>query len=157
MGPSAARGDPSLPFKGCYRFRYRDAATGATRVSGCYQNVVCLTGKALIAAWLNGEGAMPTPLYGAVGTGSGTPGTGDSALFAELQRVALASSTRGSNVVTLDFFFSTGQANGTLTECGLFLAASAAANSGSLLSHALISEVKTSTETLTVEFTITVG
>ena len=154
----AVAGPEALPpLKGCYRFRYRDAASGATREGGRYENVVCLPGKALIAAWLNGESVVPTPLYGAVGTGSGTPGAGDSALFAELQRVLLASSTRGSNVVTLDFFYSTSQANGTLTECGLFLAASATANSGSLLSHALISEVKTSTETLTVEFTITVG
>ena len=49
------------------------------------------------------------------------------------------------------------QLKAALTEAGVFLGGSVTTNSGQLLSHVLISENKTSAETLTVEVTITVG
>jgi hypothetical protein len=143
--------------RGCYRFRYYDLAMGRMVAGGTYENVVCQTGKVVLAQWLNGENPALGPIYGAVGTGTATTAATDIALGNELARVALASNIRSSNVVTMDFFFSSSQANGALTEAGLFLQASGGVNSGQLLSHVSISEQKTNTMTMTVEFQITIG
>jgi len=142
---------------GRYCFRYFDLRAEQVVEGGSYENVVCQNGKVVLARWLNGENPSLGPVYGAVGTGVGTPAATDIALFSELARVLLASNTRSSNVVTMDFFFNSSQANGTLTEAGLFLQAGSAANSGQLLSHVLISESKTSTMTMTMEFQLTLG
>lgn len=139
---------------GRWSFRYRDVVTGEERQGGVYENQICLNGCAVLAALLNGEGPA-LGLYGAVGTGSAIPSFGDTQLAAEYARVALAASSRASNVTSLEFFFLTSQANTTITECGAFLTATATANSGQLLSHALISETKNDTETMTIEVAVT--
>lgn len=148
----------TLTLKGEYRLTFRDAKTGRVTRRATYRNVVCANGKSYIASWLNGEiGTMPT-VYGAVGTGaSPNPQSTDTQLVTELSRAVLASNQRTGNQVVMDFFWTTATGNGVLTEAGVFLGGSATANSGSLLSHVLISENKTSAETLTVEFTFTVG
>ena len=148
----------SLALRGEYRFVFRDARTGRVTREATYRNVVCVNGKSYLASWLNQEiGANPT-IYGAIGTGaSPNPQSTDTQLVTELSRVVLASSQRTGNQVVMDFFWTTSTGNGVLTEAGVFLAGSATANSGNLLSHVLISENKTSAETLTVEFTFTVG
>ncbi|MCL4541592.1 MAG: hypothetical protein M1396_04555 [Chloroflexi bacterium] len=69
----------------------------------------------------------------------------------------LGISSRATNTVLFDFFFTAGEANGTLTEAGCFLEASSTANSGQLLSHVVISETKTASVTMTLEFSIQVG
>ncbi len=146
---------------GVWRVRYRDPVTGRMWDGGTYRNVICFNGKALIAEWLNGENPALGPIYGAVGTGTAAPASTDAQLQAEIARVALASSSRNTSVnnsvVLFDFFFTTGQANAMLTEAGLFLAASSAANAGALLSHVAISETKTSSVTMTLEFSIQIG
>ncbi|MCL4544295.1 MAG: hypothetical protein M1118_06815 [Chloroflexi bacterium] len=136
---------------GVWRVRYRDPVTGRMWDGGTYRNVICFNGKALIAAWLNGENPALGPIYGAVGTGTAAPASTDAQLQAEIARVALASSSRNTSVnnsvVLFDFFFTTGQAN----------AMSSAANAGALLSHVAISETKTSSVTMTLEFSIQIG
>ena len=144
----------TLRVHGRWSFRYCDATTGKERVGGVYENQICLTGCAVLAAFLNAE-SPALGLYGAVGTGTAIPVYGDTVLGAEYARVALGSSSRASNVTSLEFFFTTSQANTTITECGAFLTATSTVNSGQLLSHALISEVKNNTETMTIEVAVT--
>jgi hypothetical protein len=149
----------SLTLRGCWRVRFRDPATGRTWAGGSYRNAACLNGKSYLAAWLNLENPplSGSTIYGAVGTSATPPSSGDSVLGSELARVFLATSSRLGNVVTMDFFFGSGQGNGNLTEAGLFLGATSGAGSGNLLSHVAISETKTSAVTMTLEFSIQVG
>ncbi len=152
-----------LGLTGIWRVRYQDpggsrsAGRDRTWEGGTYRNVICNSGKALIAAWLNGENPALGSIYGAVGTGTAAPASTDIQLQTEIARVALAVSSRNVSTVLFDFFFTTGEANVALTEAGLFLAASSAANAGALLSHVAISENKTSSVTMTLEFSIQVG
>lgn len=149
----------SIGLKGVWRVRYQDVDSGRTWTAGIYTNVVCLNGKSFLASWLNLENPLHSRsnVYGAVGTSTTPPGSGDSVLGSELARVVLATSSRLGNVVTLDFFFASGQGNGTLTEAGLFLGAGSGGGSGNLLSHVAISENKTSAVTMTLEFSVQVG
>ncbi|HEV7216699.1 MAG TPA: hypothetical protein VGP33_16455 [Chloroflexota bacterium] len=148
-----------IGLRGIWRVLYREVDGGRRWRGGTYANVVCLNGKSFLAAWLNLENPVHSRsnVYGAVGTSAAAPGGGDSALGSELARVALATSSRLGNVVTLDFFFNSGQGNGTLTEAGLFLGAGSGGGSGNLLSHVAISENKTSAVTMTLEFSLQVG
>jgi hypothetical protein len=152
-------GGAGVDLRGIWQVYYRDIATGRMWPGGRYENVVCVNGKAFLAAWLNLENPVHsrTTVYGAVGTSATAPSGGDTGLGSELARVVLATSSRLSNLVTLDFFFGSGQGNGTLTEAGLFLGANGDAGSGSLLSHVAISENKTSSVTMTLEFSVQVG
>ena len=120
-----------IALRGLWRVTYRDVASGRGWDGGRYANVVCLNGKSFLASWLNIENPVHsrTNVYGAVGTSATPPGSGDTVLGSELARVLLATSSRLSNVVTLDFFFNSGQGNGTLTEAGLFLGASSSSGS----------------------------
>ena len=150
------RAPDGFRLSGIWTARYRDVRTGRTWRGGVYRNVVCLNGSSVIAAWLNAE-APALSYWGAVGTGTSAPVNTDTQLGAELGRVQLASSSRGTNIVLLDFFFNTGQGNGALTEAGCFLSANAGVNSGQLLSHVAISENKTTGVTLTLEFQLTIS
>lgn len=148
-----------LRLRGHWRITMRDARSGLLVSRREYRNVICVNGKSYLASWLNLENPAQTTatIYGAVGTSSTAPASTDTALGAELARVALASSSRSANVVTMDFFFTTATGNGAWAEAGLFLGASGAAGSGSLLSHVAVSETKTSSITATCEFSITLG
>ena len=148
-----------LALRGRWRVYYREPATGREWAGGHYANVACVNGKNFLASWLNLENPTQSrsTIYGAVGTSTVAPSSGDSGLGSELARVVLATSSRLGNVVTLDFFFASGQGNGTLAEAGLFLGATSGAGSGNLLSHVAISENKTSAVTMTLEFSLQIG
>lgn len=108
------------------------------------------------AALIGAQSAFLTPLYGALGTGSGTPALTDTELFAELTRStvsAVASSPLSDGAATIfQFQFPVNTLNYSITEVGLFTLASVTPNSGDLLDHALVSPTFTWTagETLTL-------
>lgn len=82
----------------------------------------------------------------AVGTGAiATVTAADTLLATELFRAAPASSTVVGTTVTITTNFTTGQANGTYTNAGIFgNTATGTANSGTLYTHILYSFTKTS-------------
>lgn len=131
-----------------------DVRTGKKTVT-TYRNIVCLTGKVAIArrlgdiALVANEGKIT---YGAVGTGESKPFASDTKLDEELFRKVISSAGSSSNVSVIQTFYSTAEANGTLTEFGLFgEAASGAADSGTMYNHAAITITKTNSQTLTIE------
>jgi hypothetical protein len=136
-----------------------DAASGLLISRRRYTNVACQNGKAFLASLLNIENPAYTiaNVYGAVGTSGAAVASTDVQLGAEFARAVLGSNSRSANVVTFQFFFNTSQGNGTWAEAGCFLGASGTANSGSLLSHVLLSEVKTNTVTATLNFALQIG
>lgn len=127
---------------------------GAVRDRREGENIVCTTGYTQIAAALVWAGIQDqaatlgitaptflTPLYGAVGSGSGTVAKTDTVLFTELGRqpVGAAGSTPASASVasqaTWLFYFPNPTSNWTVTEAGVFAGATSVAGSGSMMDH----------------------
>jgi len=117
-------------------------------------NVVCTTGYTAIAAALVWAGIQDqaaalgvtsgtwlTPLWGALGSGAGTPAESDTVLYSELGRQTVgagASSPATSSIAgeaTFLFYFPQQLAVWTVTEAGAFAGATSAAGSGTMLDH----------------------
>jgi hypothetical protein len=117
-------------------------------------NIVCTTGFTAIAAALVWSGLQDqaaalgvtsptylTPLYGAVGSGGGTPVKSDVQLFAELGRQTVGAGAASpatpsiASQATWMFYFPSPPSTWTVTEAGLFTNATSAANSGTMLDH----------------------
>lgn len=79
--------------------------------------------------------------YMAVGTGTQTPDESLTALATELTRVAISTSSVIGALASLTALFTNNEANGVLTELGIFDLASG----GSLLQYELISPSQTKT------------
>lgn len=150
--------------------------TAAERRRG--DNVVCTTGWTAFAAALVWSGIQDqaanlgitsatylTPLYGAVGSGAGSPAKADTQLFSELSRepVSGAGSTPASSTVAAAaswlFYFPSPASTWTVTEAGVFAGASTAANSGSMVDHWAFSPSLTvlTTQTLILEVSLQFG
>ena len=84
-------------------------------------NLVVLAGKTFIASRMAGT-ASSVMSHVAVGTGNTVTTSGTTTLQTELSRVSLSVSggTPSSNTITFSGSFSTAQANGNLTEAGIF-------------------------------------
>lgn len=138
-------------------FIFTNIYTGKKRIS-YYENVVVNVAKAMIADRLAGTGNDCNITYGAVGTGAGVPAATDTTLFTELERKTVTSIASSSNQTLVTVFFGSAEGNGVLTEFGLFgEAAGAAPDSGTMFNHYTISETKTTSETLTIDVTITIS
>lgn len=115
----------------------RRAVRGALQAMAQGPNIITNYGHSLIASRLTGVGitALGTSYYLAVGTGGGTPTTGDTAMFNEpgsgTFRKIVTTATVSANVIQLSCNFSGSEAVGSLTEMGLFDAAS----SGNMFNH----------------------
>ncbi|WAL67153.1 hypothetical protein ORV05_05015 [Amycolatopsis cynarae] len=117
-------------------------------------NVICTTGYTALAAALVWSGVQdqatnlgvtnPTylaPLYGAVGSGAGTPAKADTALFSELGRQVVGAGAASPATASIAaqatwlFYFPSPTTTWTVTEAGLFAGATATAGSGSMIDH----------------------
>ncbi len=117
-------------------------------------NLVVDAGKAQIAQrMIDATTAVPTHM--AVGTGSTAPAAGNTALGTEIDRNALTSNTRSTNVETLVGTWAAGDAtNAAIAEAGIFNAASA----GTMTARATFTAInKGASDTLTITWTITYG
>lgn len=131
---------------------FRADGTVQERAEG--RNVICTNGYTALAAALVWAGIEDqastlgvttatylTPLYGAVGDGSGTPAKSDTALFSELGRQTVgagASSPATSSVAgqaTWLFYFPQPSVAWTVTEAGAFTGATSTAGTGTMLDH----------------------
>lgn len=117
-------------------------------------NLVTTVGKNGIADQLIASPTISKPSHMAVGTGTNAAAAGDTALQTELDRNALTSKTRSTNVVTMVGDWAAGDGTGAITEAGIFDASS----SGNLYARAVFSAInKAAGDTLTITWTITVG
>jgi len=117
-------------------------------------NIMCTNGYGALAAALVWSGLQDqaanlgltsatylTPLYGAVGSGTGTPQKSDTALFTELGRQSVgagASNPASSSIAayaTWLFYFTSPPTAWTVAEAGLFAGATSATNSGTMIDH----------------------
>lgn len=120
------------------------------------KNLVVTTGLQAIAAILIDELAQDCAVYLAMGTGSTAAAAGNTTLGTETVRKIVTTKTRSSGTVIYRFYFLTGEAVGDFTEWGVFLEATASADSGRLLNRLVpVGGVsKASNEQLTVEVQI---
>lgn len=141
---------------------FRDAKTG--RITGRFakHNLTVNTGLYSIAARLAGvdipANKKGTITYCALGTDGTAEGAAQTKLLAEIFRkqVSVRSSLLG--VATFRTYFNTSEANDTLLEAGLFGDdASATADSGTLFCRLVINKTKTSSESLTLDWEVTVS
>lgn len=142
---------------GEYTFTVRDEKTGRVKRTYRYKNLVPTVARTMIAN--NFASASPTNsmliTHAALGSSGTTPTNADTQLGTEVYRNAIASLVNSSNVVYATGFYTAGETSGTYAEAGIFSNGTGTANSGILISHVLISITKTTSETLTLDWTLT--
>lgn len=123
------------------------------------ENLIPTVGRTMIADNLTNSSPDNTMLvnYIALGSSGTSPANGDTTLGTEVYRNAVASKTNANNVAYISGFFNSTETTGTYAEAGIFSDGTASANTGILLSHVLISVTKSATETLTVDWTLTIS
>lgn len=113
-------------------------------------NVVTTAGKNGLADQILAAPTLGKPTH--MGLGTGTPSA--TALGTELDRNALAGKTRSNAVITFTCTWAAGDGTGTLTEAGIFDAASA----GNMwCSATYTAKVKAAADTLSATWTFTVA
>lgn len=151
---------------------------GSVREQREGDNVMCTVGYTAITAALVWSGIQDqasnlgvtsatylTPLYGAVGSGTGAVLKSDTALAAELGRQVVgagASSPASATVaaqVTWLFYFPSPSVTWTVGEAGVFANATSATNSGTLLDHWSFSPTVTvpTTDSLILQVSLQLG
>lgn len=143
-------------------FTFRDARTGRITDQFKAHNLAVNVGLYSIAARLAGvdipANKKGTITYCAVGTGTDAPAAGDTELQTELKRKQVSVRSVANAVAKFRTFFSTSEANGALKEAGLFGDdASSTPDSGTLFCRLAINKTKTSAETLTIDWEVTVS
>lgn len=124
------------------------------------ENIVPTVGLTAVIDHLTNSSPSPSTLkinYGALGTGTTTPALGDTTLETEVYRNTVASATKSNAIGYISLFFSATETNGTYREVGLFINGTGSADTGTLFSHAAINITKSSVQTLTIDFTITLA
>lgn len=127
------------------------------------ENIIPTVARTMIAN--NLVSGNPTDImrinYTALGTSQAAVDNSDTTLGTETYRKTTASYTNSNNIAYITAFYTATEINGTLHEAGLFSNASAATDSGVLFSRVLLNQptgiVKSVTETLTVDYTITIS
>lgn len=138
----------------------RDAKTGAIKRVIKRHNLIPTVGRTALASYLGSVSGSPATLYPnyvALGSNAAAPTNADTQLGTETYRNQVASRTYSSNIAYITGFFTATETTGTYREAGLFIAGGAGANTGTLFSHVAINITKSNTETLTLDWTITIS
>lgn len=124
-----------------------------------YENIVPTVARQMIAN--NLTNALPTNLmrvkYAEVGTGITAPANTDVALQTSTYRNSIASITNASNIAYVTAFYGATETSGTFREAGIFSDGSATAGTGVLVSRVAINVTKSTSETLTIDWTLTIS
>lgn len=149
----------TLSLKGVYNFTARDAVTGKVLRTYRYENLVPTVGRQMIAN--NLTSASPTNVmkitHCALGSSATAPANADTQLGTETYRNAIASITNSANIAYATGFFSATETSGTYAEAGIFSNGTGTANSGVLVSHVSVSITKSTSVTLTLDWTLTIS
>ena len=128
-------------------------ADGKVKEEHQFKNLVVTVGKNFVASRMVGT-ASAVMSHMAVGSNNTAAAAGDTALGAELGRVALSTSTANTNVVTYTATFPAGTGTGAIVEAGIFNASSA----GTMLCRTVFAVVnKGVDDALSITWTITIS
>jgi hypothetical protein len=151
----------NLKIEGKVRLTFKDEVTGKITIvenhnlfvnTGLYSIISRLAGTDIPA---NTKGAIT---YCAVGTGTNAPAAANTKLQTEIKRKQIADRSPVNGSVTYRTYFNTSEAVGALKEIGLFGdAATGTADSGTLFCRAAIDKAKTDTESLTVDWVVSIS
>lgn len=152
----------TLTLQGRWTFTLKDAKTGKIKRKWSKNNVVCVNGKNAIAHYMGGGVTYDAkPNYIAVGSDNTTVAASDTTLGTETFRKGVTTKSYeadGNNAkLYVATYLTTSEGNGTIEEVGLFTDATATADSGQLLSHVNDTITKTSSDTLQLEFELTIS
>jgi len=121
-------------------------------------NLLMNAGRNQLLTFL-GQATAPATFSQQFSVGTGTiyaVQPSDTAVSGELARIAPASFSIVGNTVTVTSTFSTSQANGTWTNCGLYgISATSTLGTGTLMTHLLCSFTKTSASAITCDYSAT--
>lgn len=123
-------------------------------------NLLPTVGRAAVANHITSATPSPTALranYVGLGTGTTAPSNSDTQLETETYRNTTASATNSSNIGYITGFFGLTETSGTFREVGLFMGATGTANSGTILSRSAINITKSTSNTLTIDWTLTIS
>lgn len=148
-----------IKLSGEYTFTIRDGATGRIKRTYRYKNLVPTVARQMIANQLTDASPDNTMLatHIALGTGTNAPANADTTLQTETYRNIPASMNNVANVANITGFFSTTETSGTFREAGIFSNGTGSANTGILVSRVAINIVKSTSETLTLDWTLTLS
>lgn len=118
----------------------------------CFDNMIVSVGRQVFAGLLIGETTYSGEInYGALGTGSTAVNDADTVLDTEVKRKSIATRSRVGNTITLRFFYTKSDTNGTYEEFGTFIDGTSSADTGAMFNRVLTGGwVKTALEALTV-------
>lgn len=121
------------------------------------ENITTTAGRVVIAQLIAGNYIGPTGAvtHCAVGDDNTSPNVADTILGNETSRKALSDGNNNSNQSLLETFFSTSEAVDTHEEFGFFIDGTGAADSGVLMNRFTQTIVKSNTESMNVQTTIT--
>lgn len=126
---------------------------GSEKYKFSKDNLVVQAGKNFLATAITNNSTSPFSFM-AVGGGAAAPSVSDAALQSEITRQALQSSSTIGSSTTMIGYFGPGVGTGTLSEAGIFNAAS----SGIMLSRIVFGAVsKTHTDSLTITWTVSLS
>jgi hypothetical protein len=118
------------------------------------KNLIVQVGKNFLASAVINNST--SPFVGmAIGTGTNAASLSDTTLQIESVRAAFTTSSVSTNVVSLSNTYAAGTGTGAVTEAGIF---NNSTSGGTMLSRVVFSAVnKSAADTLTINWTITVG
>jgi len=149
----------TMKITGQMRATIRDSRTGEILRVYEYHNINPIVVKTMIIN--NLASAAPNNnmviTHGAVGSGTSTPAVSDTQLQTEAARTTVTSLSNANNTLYATVFFLETEANGTIREAGLFSDGTSSANTGIIVSRVSTNITKTSSETLTLDWTITIS
>jgi hypothetical protein len=150
--------EQAISLKGHYKFTLRDIYTDEEQVFE-YDNVVTSATWTMIANNFTDGAPDNTMLLNkaVLGTGTSTPTTADTQLQTEVYRNNLASKSNVANLAYATAYFNATETTGTYREAGIVVDGTASANTGVLVSRVAINITKTSSQTLTLEWTLTIS
>lgn len=122
-------------------------------------NLVPTVGRTLIANNLTDATPTNTMLltHGVLGSSTTAPANGDTQMGTETYRNAIASITNANNIAYATAFFSATETSGTYREAGIVSNGTGSANSGILVSHVAINVTKSTSESLTIDWELTIS
>lgn len=132
-------------------------AAGETIAVHEHDNLITTAGKAAIARALYDSAFDPHVAYIELGTNATPPAAGDTALGTAAYRKATSSGNSSGAVVALTGYFTLTETSGSFKEAGLFIGGTGTLGTGTLLSHVAIDVTKTTSESMSVEWSITIS
>jgi len=138
-----------------------DAKTGKLKSFDYIKNTYVTTGKNSLSAHQRGVANKGEITYCAVGTDDTAPIESDTKLLTEIERKLISTREENAgaeNANDYTIFFNTSEANGSLREAGLFGDdASDTVDTGTLFTRVAINREKSTSDTLTIAWTVIIG